>query len=156
MKLETLLQKQFILCQQQITSKKALLEQLSLLLSKKLTKDQQFQLFDAFIDREQLGSTALGHGVAIPHIRSNIFNETKFAIIQLEKAIDFGAEDHRPVDIIFALVAYENDTNEHLNLLAECSTLLIQPSIRQQLRQANNSSDIMNIIKQMTPHAETV
>ncbi len=156
MKLESLLQTQLILCQQQITSKKALLEKLSIILTKNLTKHQQSHIFDAFIAREQLGSTALGHGVAIPHIRTNIFNQTQVAIIQLQKPINFEAEDHRPVDIVIALIASENDSQQHLNLLSECSSLLIQPKVRKKLRQARDARDILDVIKQKTPHAEII
>lgn len=155
MKLLQLLDKQLIACQQCSPTKKAVLELISEKFAQLAKPSAKHEIFDAFIEREKLGSTALGHGIAIPHIRMSIFEQPKLSIIQLNQAVDFGAEDQRPVDLIFALIAPENGINDHLNLLAECSALLIKPHMRQQLRLANEPLAIINAINQADYHAQT-
>lgn len=156
MKIEQILDEQLIACQLTIPSKKALLIKLSQLFATKLADNaQEAPLFDAFIDREKLGSTALGHGVAIPHIRSGLFKTPQLAIITLAKSIDFDAADHRPVDVIFSLIAPNECVDEHLNLLAACSQQLAQVQIRHQLRAADSPQAIINALSQpITSHAE--
>lgn len=115
-------------------SKNEVIKLLSELFSKSATTLNTTQLFNAFIAREELGSTALGHGVAIPHIRSNTATQPLGAFVQLKRSIDFDAEDLQPVDIIFALVVPTDQDNEHLNLLAEISQLFASESFRHQVR----------------------
>ena len=154
MTLKTLLKNEFIVCQHCEVNKKSLFEKLSFIFSN--DKPSQSILFDAFIKREALGSTALGYGVAIPHIRTSSVSQPQLCIIQLKTPINFDADDKRPVDIIFAIVAPETGVNNHLNLLAECSRLLVQKSVREQIRQAKTSNDIINIINQMTQSLEKI
>lgn len=155
MKLQELLDSRLIQCQQVLSSKKALLLQLSSLFSAALSiPDAKLIIFDAFVEREKLGSTALGHGVAIPHIRTNLYKKPVLAVITLEKGVDFGAEDHRPVDIIFALIAPTECSNEHLQLLAECSALLVSNRFRESIRAINSAENIIHLITNTQNHVE--
>lgn len=112
------------------------------------------QLFDAFIAREHLGSTALGHGVAIPHIRSDIATQPMGALIQLHKSVDFDALDHFPVDIIFSLVVPAHQDNLHLTLLAEASQLLASEEFRYQVRQADSPLELFDLLNHPHHHAD--
>jgi PTS system nitrogen regulatory IIA component len=154
MNLTSLLKKELILCQHIEINKKSLFERLSHLFSNNM--NHTTELLDAFISRESLGSTALGYGVAIPHIRTKLLSQPQLAIIQLKTPINFDADDKRPVDIIFAIIVPEEDINNHLNILAECSGLLTQKKFREKIRQAKTSSNIMTIINQMITPLEKV
>jgi PTS system nitrogen regulatory IIA component len=147
MKLKEITNNELIKCHIEVASKKMLLELVSQLFSNVLHIEADNQLFDDFIAREKLGSTALGHGVAIPHIRSKVTATPMLAILQLQSSIDFDAEDHRPVDIIFALVVPHDANNEHLQLLAECSSILVQQENRKLIRAATEPQDIMRVIE---------
>lgn len=151
--LGSLLKSDLICNQFSAINKKSLIEKISTLFST-YTSTPSEQIFDAFLEREQLGSTAIGHGVAIPHIRTTQFIKPQLAIVTLSDPIDFDAADQRPVDIIFALIAVENDNNEHLSLLAECSGLLSQADFRAQLRQAQTPTELIQLIQSQTHSLE--
>ena len=146
--LGSLLKTDLVCSQFDAVSKKSLIEQLSLLFSP-YTNTPTDQIFDAFFDREKLGSTAIGQGVAIPHIRTTLFIKPLLAVLILKTPIDFDADDQRPVDIIFALIAIENDNDDHLNLLSECSRLLTQQENRQTLRQSQTDDELISQLHKM-------
>src|SRR3546814_6279584 len=73
----------------------------------------------ALRERESLGSTAIGHGVAIPHARSNAFSAARGAFLRLEHPDDFGARDHAPVDLVFAMSVPEHSSQQYLEILSE-------------------------------------
>lgn len=89
---------------------------------------------DALLERESLGPTGVGHGVALPHARMNGLEKVVGAFIMLEKPIDFGAVDRQPVDIVFALFAPEEAGVEHLKALALVSRTLRDPALCSKLR----------------------
>ena len=125
-----------VLCQHESSSKKSVLTAVGELFHQSLNHLDTTSLFDAYIARERLGSTALGHGIAIPHIRIESVNHPLMALLQLKQGIDFGAEDKQPVDIIIALLVPDHHAEEHLNLLAKLAQNLSQSSVRRQLREA--------------------
>jgi nitrogen PTS system EIIA component len=110
-----------------ITSKKRALERLSELLAGEDAGPSAGLVFDALSARERLGSTGLGHGVAIPHGRMAEIDAPRTALLRLEQGVDFEAIDHEPVDILIALVVPEKSTSEHLELLAQLARALSQP-----------------------------
>ena len=89
---------------------------------------------EALSDRESLGPTGVGHGVALPHARMAGVEAVIGAFVLLEKPIDFGAVDRQPVDIAFALVAPENAGVDHLKALALVSRTLREPTLCAKLR----------------------
>jgi PTS system nitrogen regulatory IIA component len=93
-------------------------------------------LRDAFTARERLGSTGLGHGVAIPHGRSDAVHEARAAFAHLAEPVDFGASDGQPVDLVAALIVPAHFTDQHLRLLAELAELFSNPEITSALRAA--------------------
>lgn len=110
-----------------ITSKKRALERLGELLATDDGGPAVSQIFDALSARERLGSTGLGHGVAIPHGRMAEIDTPRVAVLRLEQGVDFEAIDHEPVDILIALIVPEESTGEHLDLLAQLARVLSQP-----------------------------
>ncbi len=91
---------------------------------------------DALFARERLGSTGLGHGVAIPHGRSAAIAQARAAFVRLAAPIDFNATDQQPVDLVAALIVPAHFTDQHLKLLAELAELFSNGTITQALRAA--------------------
>jgi PTS system nitrogen regulatory IIA component len=90
--------------------------------------------------RERLGSTGLGHGVAIPHGRSAALAEARAAFVRLASPVDFGAGDGQPVDLIAALIVPEHFTDQHLKLLAELAEIFSDAHLTEALRHAPDAT----------------
>lgn len=89
---------------------------------------------EALLDRESLGPTGVGHGVALPHARMEGVDKVVGVFVMMEKPIDFGAVDRQPVDIAFALFAPEDAGVDHLKALALVSRTLREPALCSKLR----------------------
>jgi len=94
------------------------------------------RIFDALQEREALGSTGLGSGVAVPHARLLGVDRVTGVFVRLETPVAYEAVDDRPVDLMFALFAPPKDGAEHLRALAAVSRALRSPELREKLRQA--------------------
>jgi PTS system nitrogen regulatory IIA component len=106
-------------------------------------------VLDALTEREQAGSTGVGHGVAAPHARVEGLTRLRGVFVRLDHAVDFDSVDDQPVDLIFALFAPKGATGvEHLRALARVSRLLRQSELRQQLRQARTTDAIHALLVQ--------
>lgn len=128
-------------------SKKRALEIASQILAKAIPEADDRELFSAFIDRERLGSTAIGRGVAIPHIRSEWVKQPMGALLHLHEDIDFEASDHQKIDIIFALIVPAEATDEHLQILSQLAQLFSHPEITQQIRKSHDNRSLYQIIQ---------
>lgn len=89
---------------------------------------------EALLERENLGPTGVGHGVALPHARLPNLEDIAGIFVMLEKPIDFGSIDRQPIDIAFALFAPKNAGVEHLKALALVSRTLREPTLCSKLR----------------------
>lgn len=108
-------------------------------------------VLDALAEREQAGSTGVGHGVAVPHARLAGLTRLRGVFVRLEQAVDFDSVDDQPVDLIFALFAPREASGvEHLRALARVSRILRQADLRQQLRQAR-TPDAMHALLSQDP-----
>jgi len=116
-----------------VRDKVDLIEQLASLLA---GNDDVAGMRDAFTARERLGSTGLGHGVEIPHGRSDAVHEARAAFVHLAEPVDFGASDGQPVDLVAALIVPAHFTDQHLRLLAELAELFSNAGITSALRTA--------------------
>ena len=96
----------------------------------------EVRAFEALLEREALGSTGLGGGVAVPHARIEGMSSVRGLFLRLETPVAFDAVDDRPVDLIFALFAPPKAGAEHLRALAAVSRSLRSPELREKLRQA--------------------
>jgi PTS system nitrogen regulatory IIA component len=142
-----------VACDAQAASKKRVLEQLSALIADGQAALTETEIFDSLIARERLGSTGLGHGVAIPHGRVKNSDKTIGAFIKLQQGIDFDAVDNRPVDLLFALLVPEESTDEHLQLLARLAEMFSDQAFVEQLRSANSTEQVYAMISGWTPQA---
>jgi PTS system nitrogen regulatory IIA component len=91
---------------------------------------------DGLRQRERMGSTAIGHGVAIPHGRNAAFGATRAAFLRLQPAVDFGAADGEPVDLVFAMAVPADFNQQHLQLLSDIAERCADPGFRAALRDA--------------------
>jgi len=102
---------------------------------------------NALAARERLGSTGLGHGVAMPHGRCAEIDSARAAFVRLATPIDFGADDGQPVDLVAALIVPAHFTDQHLKLLAELAELFSNASITGALREAKNSAALHDVLE---------
>ena len=93
----------------------------------------------AVTERERLGSTGVGYGVAIPHARLEGIDEVRAVFARLETPLDYEAIDDRPVDLVVLLLAPVGASSLHLKALAQVSRLLRREDIRERLRSAPNA-----------------
>lgn len=116
------------------TSKKRVLESASEMLADCDESLSARAVFDCLIAREKLGSTGLGHGVAIPHGRLAGLEKTIGVFIRVPSGIDFDAPDKQPVDLVFALLVPEESTEEHLEVLGKIASFFNSEDYRNALR----------------------
>jgi PTS system nitrogen regulatory IIA component len=106
-------------------------------------------VLDALTEREQAGSTGVGHGVAAPHARLEGLDRLRGVFVRLEQPVDFDSVDDQPVDLIFALFAPRGAAGvEHLRALARVSRVLRQADMREQLRQARTADAVLALLVQ--------
>lgn len=103
-------------------------------------------VYRGLLDREKLGSTALGDGVAIPHCRIDECNAPLGCLITLSNPIDFSSSDGQGVDIVLVLLVPSQAAKEHLDLLASAATLLSNEQTRLAIREAVEPVDLTEIV----------
>ncbi|CAO3416086.1 PTS IIA-like nitrogen regulatory protein PtsN [Azospirillum doebereinerae] len=113
-----------------------------------LTGQHERAIFDVLLERERLGTTGVGHGIAIPHGKLSSLDRVHGAFARLERPIDFDAIDEQPVDLIFLLLAPEQAGADHLKALARVSRLLRDQSMCEKLRGAQSGDAIYALLTQ--------
>ena len=129
----------------QATSKKRLLQDLAELASGHFGIDAS-DVLAALMEREELGPTAVGHGVALPHARLPELTHVMGLFVRLERSLEFGAADRQPVDLVFALFAPEDCGVQHLKALALVSRTLRDPAVRTKLRSNTDPSTLHMVL----------
>jgi PTS system nitrogen regulatory IIA component len=129
-----------------VSSKKRLLEKICELLREDEPGLDGAAAFQSLVERERLGSTSIGEGVALPHGRLKGLKKAVGAFAVLEQEMDFGAVDHKPVKMIFALLVPENATQEHLDILSMLAKLFNDKAIRDRLLEAKNTSELYSYL----------
>ncbi|MET0027780.1 MAG: PTS IIA-like nitrogen regulatory protein PtsN [Candidatus Thiodiazotropha sp.] len=135
-------------CGVEAASKKRVLEQLGQRLAESAPDLTQDEVFDALLERERLGSTGLGKGIALPHARMSKITQSVAAFVQLPEGIDFDAIDNKPVDLAFAMLVPEEATEEHLQLLAKLARMFDDAEFCTALREAESSEQLFDLIRQ--------
>ena len=135
-----------------VTSKKRVFEHAGLMFENTLGIGRS-QVFDALFARERLGSTGLGHGIAIPHGRIKGLREAAGAFVRTLAPIPFEAPDGDPVQMIFVLLVPEKATDLHLQILSELAQLFSDKEVRSKLAGATDSIDVQQLITQWESHA---
>ena len=102
-------------------------------------------------EREALGSTGIGHGIAIPHARTHAFEDARGAFLRLREPVDFDASDGQPVDLVFALAVPRHFTQQHLHVLADLAQRFSDATFRDALRGAGTISELRALLLQADP-----
>ena len=134
-----------VLASAKATGKKALLAELASRASGLFNVDER-KLFDRLLERERLGSTGIGGGIAIPHGRLASMVKPLGLFARMANPVDFDAIDERPVDIVFLLVTPEGAGAAHLKALARVSRLLRDRSLVEKLRATDNAEALYALL----------
>ncbi len=148
MKLADFLCKKAITVELQGTTKKEVIQELIGLLAdgEAIDKKNKNKIFDVILAREQLGSTAIGQGVAIPHAKFEGVDKLTASLGISKHGVDFDSLDGEPAYIFFLLVAPADSAGPHLKALARISRLLKDKFFRDSLRAAENTKAVLKLI----------
>ncbi len=128
-----------------VASKKQLLQEISEFAGKTVDFPAH-NIFDILNQREKLGTTGMGYGIAIPHGKFKGLKKTVGFFIRLIQPVNFDSIDGEPVDLIFMLMAPENAGADHLKSLARASRLLRDATIREKLRGSDNKDALLAVM----------
>ena len=147
MALSDLLQQDAIIPTLRVNSKKQLLQELAARASK-LTSIPEREIFDVILQRERLGSTGVGHGVAIPHGKLNSISSIVGVFARLETPVDFEALDDQPVDLAFLLLAPEGAGADHLKALSRIARVFRDQDLVAKLRATESAQAIYTFLNE--------
>ena len=133
-----------------VSNKKALLQEVCDRAAT-LSAEPPREIFEAVLQRERLGSTGVGNGIAIPHGKLPQVDRIFGVFARLEKPIEFEAVDGAPVDLVFLLMASEQAGADHLKALARVARLLREPQTAARLRATRDAAGLFAILVQETP-----
>lgn len=122
-------------------NKKQVLQELSER-SAQITGVSPREIYDTLLQRERLGSTGFGRGIAIPHVKLRAIKKIVCVFARLAEPIDFEAHDGDPVDLVFVLLAPEHASGDHLKALARISRIVRDPSMLDHLRKAGGLPEL--------------
>ena len=128
-----------------VNGKKQALQEISVKAAE-LTGQNERTILEILLQREKLGSTAVGGGVAIPHGKLAKLSKVFGLFARLERAVDFEALDGQPVDLIFLLLAPEGAGADHLKALARVARLLRDPEVARKLRDSRDAEAIYAVL----------
>ncbi|XUY26822.1 PTS IIA-like nitrogen regulatory protein PtsN [Agrobacterium sp. rho-8.1] len=152
MALADLLQQDAIIPALRVNSKKQLLQELAARASR-ITGVPEREVFDVILQRERLGSTGVGHGIAIPHGKLASIDHIVGVFARLENAVDFEALDDQPVDLVFLLLAPEGAGADHLKALSRIARVLRDPELVAKLRATESDTAIFTFLNQEQANA---
>lgn len=148
--MEELIAPQGIIANLKVGSKKQALQELARK-AMDLTGQHERVIFDLLLERERLGTTGVGHGIAIPHAKMPNLDRVYGIFARLERPVDFDAIDEQPVDLVFLLLAPEQAGADHLKALARVSRLLRDNAVCEKLRGCDHADAIYALLTQAEP-----
>jgi PTS system nitrogen regulatory IIA component len=128
-----------------VNSKKRVLQELAARAAV-LSGQNERAIFDILMQREKLGSTAIGNGIAIPHGKMATLNRLFGLFARLDRPVDFEALDNQPVDLVFLLLAPESAGADHLKALARIARLLRDPNVAHKLRASHDAESLYAVL----------
>jgi PTS system nitrogen regulatory IIA component len=135
-----------------VASKKRVFEQVGLLFENDVGVGAKV-VYESLFARERLGSTGLGHGIALPHGRIKGLREAAAAFVRTRQPIPFEAPDGNPVGLIFVLLVPDKATDIHLQILSEIAEMFSDRKLRQAVEAAATARDVQQLIVSWNPHA---
>lgn len=145
MELSDILKPDGVLASAKASSKKQLLQELADRAGDMLQVPAR-RIFDTLLERERLGSTGVGNGIAIPHTKLTEISEITGLFVRLAKPIDFEAQDDQPVDLVFLLLAPEGAGADHLKALSRVARVLREPGTVTKLRETTEPAAIYSVL----------
>lgn len=145
MQITDLLEPDWVIANLKVTSKKQALQELARRAAH-FTGLEERVIFDVLLERERLGTTGVGNGIAIPHGKLQDFNRLYGLFARLETPVPFDAIDDQPVDLIFVLLAPEDAGADHLKALAKVSRLLREQSVCEKIRGSDGGEAIFAVL----------
>lgn len=152
MRIQEILSPQRVTVRLPCHTKKRLLEKLSALLSEGEPEVDVHAAFQSLFERERLGSTGIGEGVALPHGRLKGLKKAVGAFATLETEMDYESLDRKPVRMAFALLVPEHASEEHLKLLATLADIFHKKEVRQQLLEAKTPEELYRRLTSYNAH----
>jgi PTS system nitrogen regulatory IIA component len=146
MQIIDMFKKEYIIEELQAKSKRAVLAELSGIFTHYHSGIQSEAMVEVLLDREKLGSTGIGDGIAIPHGKLKGLDNLVIAFGRSREGIDFDSIDGKPVHIFFLLMAPESSTGQHLKALAKISRMMKDELYRRALLEAKTHDDLVRII----------
>jgi len=146
MEISEILEPACMMCDLEVTSKKRILEMIGEMVASHNPRVTGEEIFSSLLARERLGSTGLGHGVAIPHGRLKHLEKTIGAFVTTGVPVDFDSIDNIPVDVMFVLLVPEDATDEHLGILAKLAEMFSDDELLDKIRSRKSCSDIYELI----------
>ena len=147
MDLSDLLKKEAVIAGLKAKSKKQAIQELAARAAE-LTGLSEREIFDTLLQRERLGSTGVGHGIAIPHGKLIRLDRLVGLFAKLDKPVDFDSLDDEPVDLVFLLLAPESAGADHLKALARIARQLRDSAVTKGLRASHDATEIYNLLTQ--------
>ncbi len=151
MEIADLLNTESIISSMKVTSKKQTLQELAQRAAE-LTGLKERLIFDTLLERERLGTTGVGRGIAIPHGKLADLDHLYGLFARLDEPVDFDAIDDQPVDLIFLLLAPESAGADHLKALARVSRLLRDNGTCEKLRGTDDPDAIFALLSDAAAH----
>ena len=108
---------------------------------------QKDTIFDKLYEREKLGTTAFGEGIAIPHARIPNIESPKILFMKLSEGIDFDALDNKKVDLIFSLIVPDTKDASHIEILSKVASLVYSKTLVQKIRDLSDKQKILDLLK---------
>ena len=142
MKLSEFMNKNSIFLDVHAESQKNVFKILGNIFSKK-NKTLSSLIIDKLNERERLGSTSVGNGIAIPHTKIDGINETQVIFLKLKDGVDFSASDGKKIDLVFSIIAPENSESDHLLILSSISNFVRKKQNIDRLRGSTNMEEIL-------------
>lgn len=141
-----LLKEKFINLRLESSDKKKVIAELTEIIGQSKNLKNKKALFNAIVERESLGSTGIGNGVAIPHAKTNVAKKFVLGFARNDEGIDFGALDGEKTYLFFILASPKEEVGGHLKILAEISRLVKDKFIVDLLRRAIDKKEVLKII----------
>lgn len=132
------------------TSKKHALQELASIASQRTGLDER-EIFNTLLQRERLGSTGLGRGIAVPHVKLSGLRNIFCLFARLEEPVDYESHDSEPVDLVFLLLAPDHAGGDHLKALASISRVVREPSVLDALRSAPDAAGLRGALTRPLP-----
>lgn len=155
MRVTSLLQSEHIFMRLRVKSKKQCLREMVRKAAPVVGLEER-ELLSAILERENLGSTGAGHGVAIPHARLQNIADTFVFFARLDHGIDFDAMDGEAVDLVFLILAPATAGSQHIKILSRILRLLRSGTIRKRLREAESVQDVTEILSEDSSGTEDI